>query len=238
MGADGRWNLQQCVHVCVLRSGKFSQAQNRWWTSFLRRLFVAGGMARDKLQMSQSKMKKNYDCHTECREFSPGDKVLALMPIVGSPVHIQSLRKSDLNYFIATPGRRKSKQLCQINLLKTFYSCGSESGRAEEGVPPALVASSVAVMHEDGVPEPDDILLCGRLKNSESLCNLDKLLSHLSESRRCELADFERKFPCLFRDVPSPTDWVEHDIEVGDAQPIKQCFYCMSRGSLNILTLK
>ena len=52
---------------------------------FRHRLFVAGGMARDKLQMSQSKMKKNYDGHTEQWEFSPGDQVLALMPIVGLP---------------------------------------------------------------------------------------------------------------------------------------------------------
>ena len=198
-------------------------------------------MARDKLQMSQSKMKKNYDGHTEQCEFSPGDQVLALMPIVGSPFQAEYTgpytvieKLSDFNYFIATPGRRKSKQLCHINLLKPFYNCGSESGQAEEGMRPALVASSVAVMHEDGVPEPDDSLLCGHLKNSESLCNLDKLLSHLSESRCCELADLVRKFPCLFGDVPSRTDWVEHDIEVGDAQPIKR-FYRMSPEKLKHL---
>ena len=92
---------------------------------FRHRLFVAGGMARDKLQMSQGKIKKNYDRHTEQREFSPGDQVLALMPIVGSPFQARYTgpytvieKLSDLNYFIATPGRRKSKQLCHINLLK------------------------------------------------------------------------------------------------------------------------
>ena len=209
---------------------------------FRHRLFVAGGMARDKLQMSQGKMKKNYDRHTEQREFSPGDQVLALTPIVGSPFQAKYTspytvieKLSDLNYFIATPGRRKSKQLCHINLLRPFYNRVSESGQAEEGVRPVLVASSVAGMHEDGVPEPDDSLLCGRLKNSEALSSLDKVLSHLSDSRRCELADLVREFPRLFGDVPSRTDWVEHDIEVGDARPIKQRFYRMSPEKLKHL---
>lgn len=202
---------------------------------FRHRLFVAGGRARDKLQMSQSKMKGNYDRHTERREFSPGDQVLALMPIVGSPFQAKYTgpytvieKITDLNYFIATPGRRKSKQLCHVNLLKPFYSRGMGSGQTEEGVCPALAVGSMALIHEDGVPEPDDSLLCGRLKNSESLSNLDRLLSHLPESKRCELTNLVRKFPCLFGDVPSRTDWVEHDIEVGDAQPIKQRFYRMS----------
>lgn len=31
------------------------------------------------------KMKKIYDCRTERQEFSPGDQVLALLPMVGSP---------------------------------------------------------------------------------------------------------------------------------------------------------
>lgn len=77
----------------------------------------------------------------------------------------------------------------------------------------------------DRVPEPDDGLLCGGLKNSESLCELDALLAHLPESKHCELADLICKFPCLFADIPSQTTWIEHDIDVGDAPPIKQPFY-------------
>ena len=72
------------------------------------------------------------------------------------------------------------------------------------------------------------------VKKILKLCNLDKLLSHLSESRRCELADLVQEFPCLFGDAPSRTDWVEHDIEVGDAHPIKS-FYRMSPEKLKRL---
>lgn len=34
---------------------------------------------------------------------------------------------------------------------------------------------------------PNDSVICGRLKNSESLCKLDGLLSHLPASQRAEL---------------------------------------------------
>ncbi len=203
---------------------------------FRHRLFKAGCMAQDKLCVSQSKMKKLYDRHTERQEFSPGDQVLALMPIVGSPFQAKyigpytvSEKSSDLNYIVETPGRKKARRLYHVNLLKPYYKRMIEidSGQDVKNVvcPALLVTSEVLTQESDGVPEPDESLLCGRLKNSESLCNLDKLLAHLPESKRSELAELIHKFPCLFGDIPSRTSWIKHDIDVGDAQPIKQHFY-------------
>lgn len=71
----------------------------------------------------------------------------------------------------------------------------------------------------DGIPEPDDGLLSGRLKNSESLRNLDSLLSHLSDEQRVELTELISEFPQLFGDVPSHKTWIEHDTDMGGAQP-------------------
>ena len=34
-----------------------------------------------------------------------------------------------------------------------------------------------------------------------------------------------RSFPCLFGDTPSRTTLLKHDIDVGDAKPIRQRFY-------------
>lgn len=62
--------------------------------------------------------------------------------------------------------------------------------------------------------EPDDSLLCGRLKNSELLCNPDKLLAHLPKSKRDELSGLLILL-C--------------DTDGGDAQPIKQHFYSASK---------
>ncbi len=162
------------------------------------------------------------------------------MPVVGLPFQAKysvpytvTDKVSDLNYLIATPGRKKSKQLCHVNLLKPYYNRVADLGQS--GVRPALVVSSLSVTHEgDGVPEPDDSLLCGRLKNSESLCNLEKLLRYLPESKRGELSELLQN-PCLFGDVPSRTDWVEHDTNVGYTQPIKQRFYRTSPGKLKYL---
>lgn len=83
---------------------------------FRHRLFKAGCMAREKLGASQTKMKKWYDRRAERQEFTPGDQVLTLTTIVGLPFqakytgpYIVREKISDLNYAVATPGRRKAR---------------------------------------------------------------------------------------------------------------------------------
>lgn len=72
-------------------------------------------------------MKNRYDQRSDVRQFSPGDCVLALLPLVDSPFQAKYSgpfsvvqQVSDLNYLIETPGRRKSTRLCHINLLKPY----------------------------------------------------------------------------------------------------------------------
>lgn len=36
------------------------------------------------------------------------------------------------------------------------------------------------------------------------------------------------EYPGLVGDMPSRTDWVDHDVDVSDAQPIHQHFYRVS----------
>ena len=52
---------------------------------FHRRLHLAVKMAGDHLTAVQSKMKRHFDRRTEPRVFCPGDQVVALLPIPGSP---------------------------------------------------------------------------------------------------------------------------------------------------------
>lgn len=50
-----------------------------------------------------------------------------------------------------------------------------------------MVVSSEGLRHEvDGIPEPDDGVLYGRLKNSEWLCDLDMLLVQLPQVKLCQ----------------------------------------------------
>lgn len=124
-----------------------------------------------------------------------------------------------------------------MNLLKPYYartsepaSCGAQldSGlvHAACAVGPVLVESPPDLLgHEDGLGTPDQALLHGRLKNSEALGNMQKMLVHLPESCRGELVQSIQSFPSPFGDTPTCTHLIEHDIDVGDAKPIKQRFY-------------
>ena len=73
--------------------------------------------------------------------------------------------------------------------------------------------------------EPGDGVLRPRLKNSETLADLSGLVGHLSEQQGRELSDLLTAFPSLFSDTPTCTSLVQHDIDVGEAKPVRQRFY-------------
>lgn len=226
--------------LAVLKSGLVSSDAPTnlidYVNGFRHRLYTAGCLAREKLQLAQSDMKAQYDRRAERHVFSPGDQVLALKPLVCSPFqarfsgpYMVKERVSDLNYLLVTPGRRKSTQLYHVNLLKPYYQ-RSVGGSDVGGIVGPALALDVCVVEQggDGVPGPDDGVLSGRLRNSESLARLEAMLAHLSLVQRSELVKLIEGFPQLFGDVPSCTSWIEHDIDVGDASPIRQRFYRLS----------
>jgi hypothetical protein len=95
-------------------------------------------------------MKLKYDGQAELREFSPGDRVLALLPLLSSPFQAKYcgpfnvLRKvSDLNYLFETPSHRKSSKLCHVNLLKCYHSCDLSKVEGTPAVRSALTAAPV-----------------------------------------------------------------------------------------------
>lgn len=188
---------------------------------FRRRLFLAGQAARENLEKTQKKMKELFDHDSEMREFSPGDQVLLLLPLPASPFQAKfsgpytvTQRLSELNYFISTPDRKKSVQLCHVNLLKPYFSRDC----AESKITAVLSVSEgngigPGVMEE--VEAPADCVLQPRLTNSVTLLKLDSLMTHFQFP----------KFPILFGDTPSRTHLIEHDVDVGDALPIRQHFY-------------
>lgn len=129
-------------------------------------MFVAGCLGKEKLDTAQGKMKKLYDRRVE---FSPGDQVLALTPIAGSPLQakftgpfVVTEKLSDLNYLIATLERRKSTQLVHVNLIKSYYQRDSDVTASCTDCHPVLAVGFVPATHYgDGVPEPDVSLLSG-----------------------------------------------------------------------------
>ncbi len=80
-------------------------------------------------------------------------------------------------------------------------------------------------MVKEDIVVPEDCVLLPRLKNSETLQDLDAMFSHLTVVQNKDLTQLLWEFPGLFSDIPTRTHLIQHDVDVGDAQPIRQRFY-------------
>jgi hypothetical protein len=61
------------------------------------------------------------------QEFKPGNKVVMLLPIPGSPLQLKlhgqyeiSERLGAVDYVIHTPDRRKTRRVCHVNFLRPY----------------------------------------------------------------------------------------------------------------------
>ena len=174
-------------------------------------------------------MKARYDNHVIDRKFKPGDKVLALLPIPGRPVQARYFelypidkKTSDLNYKVNTPGRRKNKQMCHVNMLKEYIDRDSSISK------PITVVNNVP--QESNVSEPDvnsdfsDKSDPGpsKLEKYDILRNLNNKLSHLEPSQQEEMKQLIHEYEHLFPDIPTRFNKIYHDVLVEDSKPIKQ----------------
>lgn len=201
---------------------------------FRRRLHVACVTAHKKLSRAQTKMKGLFDRRAESRLFEPGDQVLALLPLVGSPFQAKfcgpytiKSRKSERDYLVHTPDRRKKVQWCHVNLLKPYHSPDSVSQSTGGAV--GSVAT-VSVWSSEDFDVPSEPVLTGRLHNSEYLNHLESNLGHLANTQRADLIRLLNSHLSLFSDTPSRTHLIEHDVDVGDANPVNQHFYRLPIG--------
>ena len=216
----------------------------KYVATFKDRLFRAGQIAKRNLQESQSKMKVWYDRKAKSRCFEPGDRVLVLFPVVGNPLQAKYsgpykvVKKiSDTNYLVKTPDRRKETQVCHINMLKAYHEkpkpelvtlnnrLGLES--------PTYSKDCVGQVAEKEEDTESEVRLGNdqqpiKLQNSQILNDLGTKLSHLPLVQRKELAEVITQYREVFPDVPSKTNLIEHDVDVGDSAPIKQHPYRVS----------
>jgi hypothetical protein len=204
-------------------------------SDFRQKLSTACEIARGNLESVQVKMKDRYDQKTEDRSFEPGDKVLALLPIPGSPLQARYFgpytvdkKVSDLNYVINTPGRRKQKQMCHVNMLKKYFDRDSSIDKH------VFVVNSVP--HEPSVSDSKcDSDVCEtfdpgplRLENSDILSNLDQKLAHLEPPQCDQLKQLLHEYEHLFPDIPTRTDKIYHDVVLEESKTIKQHPYRMN----------
>ena len=154
-------------------------------SDFRNKLSRACEVARSNLKTSQGKMKARYDNHVIDRNFKPGDKVLALLPIPGRPLQARYFgpyaidkKTSDLNYIINTQGRRKNKQLCHVNILKQYFDRDSSISKQITVVNTVPKESNVfePEVNSDFIDKYDPGP--SKLENSDILRNLNNKLSH------------------------------------------------------------
>ncbi len=201
---------------------------------FRHRLYEAGELAKQNLQVAQKKMKQLFDRKVERREFCAGDQVLVLQPLIESPFQAKYFgpcsvvrRVSEQNYLIEMPNKRKAVEICHVNLLKPYFA---------HDVPTEVTDTPVLVTGPAVEEEmSSDVVLQPRLKNSESLAKLDSLLGQVEGNRQGQLVDLIKSYPGLFGDTPTCTNLIEHDVDVGDAKPIAQRFYRVSPEKRKIL---
>ncbi|KAJ8019449.1 hypothetical protein HOLleu_41054 [Holothuria leucospilota] len=207
---------------------------------FKDRLHGACELAQENLRHSQKKMKAWYDKTTVKREFKPGDKVLVFLPVSGQPLqarfqgpYVIERKVSDTDYVILTPDKRKSKRVCHINMMKKYYEredCDISKDESVHDVNSNTndAGDQVCIINADYELSNDEIKannvpdMCIKLQNSDVLKNLDQKLSHLDHKEKSEMKSLIYEYACLFSDDPTRTNLIEHDVDVGDATPIKQ----------------
>ena len=124
--------------------------------------------------------------------FSPGDKVLVLFPIPGHPLQARyhgpytiESKVGKVYYIVKTLGRRKSGQLCPINMLKEYIDRNDDnSAKPVCSVGPGNECSHddnpyVEVNQNEHSDEKQHEYPI-KLQNSDVLANLDGKLGHLS----------------------------------------------------------
>ncbi|XP_073809789.1 uncharacterized protein [Danio rerio] len=205
-----------------------------YFSQFRTRLYRVRELAKQNLEKSQEKMKTWFDKKARERSFSPGDKVLVLLPVSGGSLQARysgpyeiKRKLSDRDYVIHTSDRRKSLRVCHVNMIKPYYERKSDTEKVKNVIQsPVQESLSVGVFTSEPVDEkdvePSRCIIEGRLKNSEMLENLTSKLPHLSQTEKAEVIGLVRSFPMLFSDIPGLTSVIEHDIDVGFTQPIKQ----------------
>jgi len=192
---------------------------------FSQRLARVCEIAKEYLGEVQCKMKTRFDGKTKVRNFKPGDKVYVLFPFSGSPLqakfkgpYIVKRKVSDENYIVCTPDRQKDVQKCHVNMMKRAFE-----KRVDLSPEIVLLSTDDNTVIDLGHDSPDEIV--PKLKNSDVLKNLDEKLEHLENSQKNQLKRLLWEFEAIFPDVPSKTDKILHDVDVGDAAPIKQHSY-------------
>ena len=167
------------------------------------------------------------------------------MPILYQPLqawysgpYAITKKVTEVDYMKDTPDRRRSWRMCHVNMLKSYQQHSEETPDTTNHpeIPSQVLCSSV---QKDNSSSTSAELVVGgspRLKNSDILKKFQaEKLSHLETVKQEEIMQLVFQFVNLFPDTPSQTDQVVHDVDVGEAIPIKQHPYRVNPLKLKII---
>lgn len=186
---------------------------------FKERLSHSLEVAQSNLKQSQQTMKERYDKNAREREFNENDEVLVLLPLPGHPLSAKFCgpyrvcrRISVTDYLIETPDRRKSHQICHINMLMPYV---------RPQPMPSVVCSLVAAVERTADTDEESSPLSFESaaqwqSNKAELRELSEKLSHLNTDQTSGLVGLLSNFPSVFGDAPGKTALTSHDIDVGE----------------------
>ena len=167
------------------------------------------------------------------------------MPIPYQPLQAQysgphaiTKKVSKVDYVIDTPDWRKSWRMCHVNMLKSYQQCSEETPNTTNH--PEILSQVLcsSVLKDNSSSTSADLVVKGspRLKNSDILKKFQaEKLSYLEAVKQEEIMQLVFQFVNLFPDTPSQTDQVVHDVDVGEATPIKQHPYRVNPLKLKII---
>ncbi|KAK7114491.1 hypothetical protein V1264_000546 [Littorina saxatilis] len=172
-------------------------------------------IARENLRKSQDSGKHYYDRKAVNRKFTPGNKVLILLPTDHNKLLMQWKGPYEVEAVVGINDYKvnvgKKSKIYHANLLKLYVE------RPPEAVQVAASAEEPAELDEfDG----EELLELGDLHKKEGVDDV-KLGPDLTEDQQKELHDFMGDFTHRFSDVPGSTSLVEHEVHLTSNVPVR-----------------
>uniref|UniRef100_A0A3P8QWH1 ribonuclease H n=2 Tax=Astatotilapia calliptera TaxID=8154 RepID=A0A3P8QWH1_ASTCA len=159
------------------------------------KLHTLGRLSRENLLQAQQRQQCLYDRGARFRQFSPGDKVLVLLPTSSSKLlakwqgpFVVTRRVGDVDYEVARSDRGGATQIYHLNLLKLWRE-----------VETASLVSLVKERDELGPEVPNSII------PTSLPCD-----DHLTQAQRADVVALQQRFADVFSPLPGRTSLIEH----------------------------
>ena len=191
-------------------------------------------MAQEQLSKAKLRQKKYYNKRSRVRKFKEGEKVLVLLPENHNklllrwkgPFEVTKVM-NQLDYRIDMLGKEKT---FHANMLKKYHDrVVEEEVNQVRGV---LSVVCSAIVEDETDRQIDDVdwvdveipLECPSKVGNETIADVD-ICKELSVEQRGQVDKVLNEFADVLTDIPGTTTFIEHDIKLNTAEPIRSKGY-------------